>query len=202
MSECALSSLIHIKKKMLRSEILTKRNNLSASQINRKSEQIQKILIRSRFFEDSKILGVYLPHGSEVRTQMIVEASFKSTKTIAAPKIIDSSSIRFYVLSKQKMDSLSKGKFGIWEPKETETDVSQSMDLLIVPGIAFDLHGNRLGYGMGYYDNFLRNRRRIKAIGLAFDFQIMKTRALPTTNYDMKVDNVLSETGYHSTSSD
>ena len=72
------------------------------------------------------------------------------------------------------------------------------MDLLIVPGIAFDLHGNRLGHGMGYYDNFLRNKGQMKVIGLAFDFQITKNRFLPHSRHDMKVDNVVTETGFQS----
>jgi 5-formyltetrahydrofolate cyclo-ligase len=72
------------------------------------------------------------------------------------------------------------------------------MDLLIVPGIAFDLHGYRLGHGMGYYDNFLRNNGQMTVIGLAFDIQIIKTRFLPHSKYDVKIGNVVTESGFQS----
>ena len=96
------------------------------------------------------------------------------------------------------MNSLVKGKFGILEPNGTESDVSAAMDLLIVPGIAFDLHGYRLGRGMGYYDNFLRNKGQMTVIGLAFDIQIRRTGFLPHSKHDLNVDIVVTETGFRS----
>jgi 5-formyltetrahydrofolate cyclo-ligase len=182
--------------------MLAKRNSLTELEIHSKSKQIQKIFTMSRFFEESNILGVYLAHGSEVRTQMIVEAGFRSMKTLAMPRVINSASMRFYEIDEYSMKSLIRGKLGIPEPKGTEFDFTKDMDLLIVPGIAFDLHGYRLGHGMGYYDRFLRNKGQMTAIGLAFDFQITKTRFLPHSRYDMKVDYVVTETGFHSFSLD
>ena len=193
-----MSSSIADNKRILRSEILAKRNRLTELEIHSKSKQIQEIFTTSRFFEESNILGVYLAHGSEVRTRMIIEAGFRKTKTIAVPRVIDSASMKFYEIDEYSMNSFLKGKFGVLEPKGTEIDVSKAMDLLIVPGIAFDLHGNRLGHGLGYYDNFLRNKGQMTAIGLAFDFQITKNRFLPHSRHDMKVDNVVTETGFQS----
>lgn len=176
--------------------MLAKRNGLTELEIHNKSKQIQDIFTTSSFFEEASILGVYLAHGSEVKTQMIIEAAFRNMKTIAVPRVIDSTSVRFYEIDEYGMNSLLKGRFGILEPNGTENDVSKAMDLLIVPGIAFDSHGYRLGHGMGYYDNFLRNKGQMTVIGLAFDFQIIKI--LPHSKYDMKVDNVVTETGFHS----
>lgn len=178
--------------------MLAKRNCLTELEINSKSKQIQEIFTASSFFEQANILGVYLSHGSEVRTQKIIEACFRNMKTIAVPRIIDSKSIRFHEIDEHRMNSLLKGKFGILEPNSTENEVSKSMDLLMVPGIAFDLHGYRLGHGMGYYDNFLRNNGQMTVIGLAFDIQILKTRFLPHSKYDVKIGNVVTESGFQS----
>jgi 5-formyltetrahydrofolate cyclo-ligase len=175
--------------------MLAKRNGLTELEILSKSKQIQEILIASRYFEESKVLGVYIPRGSEVRTQMIIDEGFKSMKTVSIPRIIDASMMRFYEMNEDRIRNLVNGKFGIPEPTGTENDVSGAMDLLIVPGIAFDLQGYRLGHGMGYYDNFLRNKGKLRSIGLAFELQVTKKRFLPRYKYDMKVDNIVTETG-------
>lgn len=176
--------------------MLAKRNGLTELEIQSSSRQIQEVFITSRFFEECNVLGVYMASGSEVRTQIIIEAAFKHMKTVAIPVAIDPATLRFCEINEYSIKNLKKGKFGILEPTASDSDTSKSMDLLIVPGIAFDLQGYRLGYGMGYYDNFLSKRANLRAIGLAFDLQITKTRALPRCHYDMKVDNIVTESGF------
>ena len=193
----ASNSSITTSKKILRSEMLAKRDGLTELEIRNKSKQIQEIFTASHFFKESRVFGVYLPHGSEVRTQTIIEAGFEDRKIIGVPRVIDSSSIKFYEIEAFSTNSLLKGKFGIPEPKGTERDVTKLIDLLIVPGIAFDLHGYRLGHGMGYYDRFLKSKGNMTVIGLAFDFQLTKTRFLPHDNHDIKIDNILTETGFN-----
>ena len=178
--------------------MLAKRNGLNEQEIHSKSKLIQEIFTASTLFKESNILGVYLSHDSEVETRMIIEAGLRKMKTIAVPRVIDSGSMSFHKINGFRMNSLVKGKFGILEPNGTESDVSAAMDLLIVPGIAFDLHGYRLGRGMGYYDNFLRNKGQMTVIGLAFDIQIRRTGFLPHSKNDMKVDIVVTETGFRS----
>jgi 5-formyltetrahydrofolate cyclo-ligase len=178
--------------------MLAKRNRLTELEIHDKSKQIQEAFTASNFFEEANTLGVYLSHGSEVRTQKIIEACFRDMKTIAVPRVIDSASMSFHEIDEYHMNSLLKGKFGILEPDGTESEVSKSMDLLIVPGVAFDLHGYRLGHGMGYYDKFLRNNGQTTAVGLAFDIQILKTQLLPHSKYDVKIGNVVTESGFQS----
>ncbi|MGH9986558.1 MAG: 5-formyltetrahydrofolate cyclo-ligase [Nitrososphaeraceae archaeon] len=192
----ASSSSIATSKKILRSEMLAKRDGLPELEIHNKSKQIQEIFAASHFFKESRVLGVYVAHGSEVRTQRIIEAGFENKKIIGVPRVIDSSSIKFYEIEASSINFLLKGKFGIPEPKGTERDITKLIDLLIVPGIVFDLHGYRLGHGMGYYDRFLKSKENMTVIGLAYDFQLTKTRFLPHDNHDMKIDNILTETGF------
>lgn len=193
-----MSPSIAVRKSLLRREMLAKRNYLTDLEIYNKSNQIQEIFIASSYFEKSSVLGVYLSHGSEVRTRMIIDAGFRNTKTIAVPRAIDSASMSFHEVNEYRMRSLVKGKFGILEPSGTGSEISKSMDLLIVPGIAFDLHGYRLGHGKGYYDNFLRHKGQMKVIGLAFDTQIIKTQSLPHSKYDVRIDNLVTESGFKS----
>jgi 5-formyltetrahydrofolate cyclo-ligase len=182
--------------------MLAKRNALTAFEIYLKSKKIQEILTGSKIFGRSKVLGVYIAHGSEVRTRMIIEAGFRANKIVGVPKVIDPDIIKFYQIEDITSKSLGKGRYGISEPKETTKDVTEIIDLLIVPGLAFDGHGYRLGHGKGYYDKFLTEKRRMVSIGLAFGFQLAKTKTLPHNIDDRKIDKIVTETGIHSLASD
>jgi len=87
---------------------------------------------------------------------------------------------------------LVKGRFGIMEPLPYGS--VDRIDLLVVPGIAFDRKGYRLGYGKGYYDKFLA-KKDVFSIGLAYFFQLVES--LPKGKYDMKLDSVATEAGIH-----
>jgi 5-formyltetrahydrofolate cyclo-ligase len=86
-------------------------------------------------------------------------------------------------------------RFGIKEPKAINGNVD-FIDLLIVPGIAFDSHGYRIGYGFGYYDKYLTNKKYSKCFGLAYDFQFIKNR-VPAFAYDRKIDALVTESRTH-----
>jgi 5-formyltetrahydrofolate cyclo-ligase len=182
--------------------MLTKRNELTAFEIYHKSKKIQEILIASKIFERSKVMGVYIADGSEVRTQMIIEAGFRANKVVGVPKVIYPDIIKFYQIEDITSKSLGKGRYGISEPKETTKDVSEIIDLLIVPGLAFDGHGYRLGRGKGYYDRFFTEKRNMVSIALAFGFQFGKTKSLPHNIDDRKIDKIVTETGIQSLESD
>ena len=97
----------------------------------------------------------------------------------------------------RSFDDLQKGTFGILEPKPEAMNLvaPDELDLVLVPGIAFDKRGYRLGYGGGFYDAFLAQTKSVK-VGLAFDFQIVDL--LPTREEDERVDLIVSEkTVYH-----
>lgn len=182
--------------------MLAKRNALSPLEVHSKSMRIQEYLTRSLIFQRSKVLGVYLSHGSEVMTQKIIEIGFNTNKIVGVPKMVDSKTIKFYRIHDTTADSLDEGRYGIQEPRETSTEISEAIDLLIVPGIAFDIHGNRLGHGTGYYDRFLSRNNKSVTIGLAFDKQVLKAQILPHDVYDKKIDNIVTESGMYSLSID
>ena len=186
----------HGQKSNLRKEILRKRNSLSQFQIVSISKLIQKNLIESPEFIECKSIGIYLPIGSEVRTDEIASTALELKKTLLLPRVI-TNDLRFYKVEKKDFDedSFDINKFGVREPKETNGNVD-FMDLLIVPGIAFDYYGYRIGYGYGYYDKYMTNGKFSKSIGLAYDLQVIKSH-IPKLEYDKKIDTLLTESGFH-----
>ena len=169
--------------------MLERRNRLNSKDIARRSKSIQEFVIHSREFRLAKIVGAYFALGSEVTTELIVKHTKILGKKIALPRV-EEDKITFYELSSTK--SLIKGRFGIMEPPPYEK--MSKIDLLIVPGIAFDKKGNRLGYGKGFYDRLLSGKRTF-SIGLAYSFQLLEN--LPHEKFDKRLDAIASEDGIH-----
>lgn len=179
-------------KSILRKEVLQKRNSLSDFQIARRSKLIQEKLIGSAEFIESKSIGVYLPVGSEVQTDHIIRNALELDKTVLLPRVIINE-LDFFIVEKHDYyhDSFDVNKFGIKEPKKTNMKLD-FIDLLIVPGIVFDSHGYRIGYGYGYYDKFMAEKNFSKSIGLAYDFQVMKN-PIPKFEFDKKIDILITD---------
>lgn len=167
--------------------MLEKRNGLDAQEIARHSTLIQKFVLNSNEFKSAKTVGAYHAFGSEVKTDLVIEQTRAFGKKIALPSV-EGESLTFYELSSGKY--LVKGRFGIMEPLPYgPVDI---IDLLIVPGIAFDYKGYRLGYGKGYYDKLLA-KKNVYSIGLAYSFQLLES--LPSGEYDKKLNAVATEVG-------
>jgi 5-formyltetrahydrofolate cyclo-ligase len=177
----------------IRTRLLEKRNSLSNLEIYKKSSVIQKQVVNSSKFKLSNVIAAYFPTGSEVRTQHLMCVALKNHKVLALPRI-DRDEIVFCQLSTTdiKEDKLIPGKFGIKEPAQS-SEILENIDLLIVPGLAFDRNGYRLGYGKGYYDRFIAKRKSFFSIGLAFEFQLLNNNDLPYCDFDQKIDAVTTE---------
>jgi 5-formyltetrahydrofolate cyclo-ligase len=142
-------------------------------------------VIKSKEFRSANIIGAYYATRSEVRTSLIVVQAKKLKKKVALPRT-EGDVIKFYEMT----DKLAVGRFEIMEPLPV-SPVSE-IDLLVVPGVAFDRKGYRVGYGKGYYDRFL-SKSRAFSIGLAYDLQIVDT--LPHGAHDQKLDALATESG-------
>jgi len=173
--------------------MLEKRNSLTSDAINSKSAAIQRRLAHLEVFNFARILASYYPIGSEVRTQKIISIALKGNKLVALPRP-DGGHIKFYpILSNTE---LIPGKFGIREPSISsdlsDSCVSDNIDLLLVPGIAFDIYGYRIGYGYGYYDRFIAKKKNsFISIGLAYEFQVCDN--VPRTENDQKINVLVTE---------
>lgn len=183
-------------KSFLRKELLHKRNSISNFEISTKSKLIQQKFIESPVFNESKSIGLYLAIGSEVQTREIINCSLNLGKTVLLPRIM-SNNLQFYLVDQKDFEtnSFDVNRFGIKEPKIDNKTVD-FIDLLIIPGIVFDMYGFRIGYGHGYYDKYLTNNKFSKSIGLAYDFQLIK-RHIPILPHDRKIDILITESGFH-----
>lgn len=183
-------------KSILRKEILHKRNSMNLAEVSDKSKLIQENLIRDPEFIRAKSIGLYLPIGSEVETSCIITQVLNLGMILLLPRIVDHD-LRYHIVDQKDFDKdmFDTNKFGIKEPKLQNSSVD-FIDILIIPGIVFDNYGYRIGYGYGYYDRYISNKKFSKCIGLAFDFQFIKSH-IPVFSYDQKIDLLITESGKH-----
>lgn len=139
-------------------------------------------------------LLLYYPRPDEVDTRPIIEDALKSGKKVALPRCRDGGQMDFHFIS--GLTDLTDGRFNIPEPSAAcprfdKQSICKSI-LILVPGLAFDKKGYRLGYGKGYYDRYLSDVR-IQSVGLAYSNCL--TKQLPKGKYDLPVDLIVSEKG-------
>ncbi len=139
------------------------------------------------------MIGAYYPKGSEVNTLNILSKVLEEQKILALPATLGDK-IFFYKISniKDLGDQLILSKFGIKEPSPSSAEPVDEIDMIIVPGIAFDRNGYRLGYGRGYYDRYLQNKNCVFSLGLAFEIQLLNNN-LPREHFDRRVNAVATE---------
>lgn len=152
--------------------------------IDEKSNIILKRLESMKEFKNAKTIGIYLSKPKEVQTFNLIRKYIKE-KEFSVP--VQKECIEFVKLN--SLENLIKGKYDILEPKEKEF-INYTPNIIIIPGVAFDLNKNRLGYGKGCYDRFLKGKNLLK-IGIAFDFQIVKN--IKTEIHDIKMDIIITE---------
>lgn len=189
-------------KKSIRNLIKEKKSHLTSEYILTSSNKITNILLNLDTFKNAGTVMCYLSFGNEVDTKEIIDTCLKSDKTILVPVIkrnADGTSYMEASRLQNQNDDLSPGIMGILEPKGTSIRIMDPtlIDLIIVPGLAFDRKGNRLGYGAGYYDCFLeRLSEDCKLIALTFSCQMVDK--IPTQKHDKQIRAIITEKGlYH-----
>lgn len=184
------------KKQALREEILLSLRQQPEPSRQAKSLQIGRRLFRTAYYRRAKRLLCYASVGGEVGTREILEKALSDGKQVFVPVVTDTKTrsmvaARITDLSK---DLAHRGHYGIPHPlRLTSRRVSsKSLDLILLPGVAFDRHGGRLGRGAGYFDRFLAEvPARVPRVGLAFGFQVLKN--LPREPHDQAVCAVITE---------
>lgn len=183
---------IAMNKQQLRKEIKQQRNQLSVEYIKQKSKRIKNTLFSLEIFHSASTILFYVSYGKEVDTHEMIKDCLSLNKTVIIPKSLPDS--QTLLLSKiQNWDDLEKGCYDILEPKPSQIQEvsSTALDLIIVPGIVFDIHKNRIGHGKGYYDKLLYSNQNIPTIGLAFECQIVDQ--INTEEHDIKIDMIITE---------
>ena len=158
-----------------------------------KSDEIYKFVIETSDYKNAHVIALYKNLPSEVNTNKLIELSLSLGKVVVLPRVVGNDML-FY-----KTDSLTtyeKSSFGIEEPTNDTSLLinNEDIDLVIVPGICFDLYGNRVGFGKGYYDRFLSDID-VDTIGICFDEQVIKKGNIETNSTDMKIKQFITEKG-------
>ena len=176
-------------KTLIRSKILLRLKTQKEEDRNRKSKLLKDKLLRNKVFKKAKIVMFYIAFGGEVNTEEMIREAKKIGKLICVPVCRkDRETMQPAILEDQA--KLIKGPYGVLEPATRVHLKPKDLDLVIVPGLAFDKKGNRLGRGKGCYDRFLCSlSEKTSSIGLAFDFQILPL--VPTTCHDVSVKQVI-----------
>lgn len=165
----------------LRKEILNKRKNI----LNKKelSTIIVNKILDLDIYKESRVVALYNSLPSEVETKDLINKSLD--KLLLLPKIINNEMVFIEIDNNTKYE---KSSIGVLEP--IGTIYNGPIDIIIVPGVAFDRELNRLGFGKGYYDKYLFNKEIYK-VGICFSEQLIDT--LPSDDHDIKMDLVITE---------
>ena len=175
-------------KKKLRENLLRKRKGLSKSEVIECSVRVfknfQKKFYESNFYK-VRVIAAYLAINNELDTWSILNLLQREKIKTALPKVVKDE-LKFYEWNQE--EPLIYSKFNIREPSGNK-EVYPA--LLIIPLLGFDEHGNRLGYGLGYYDKTLSKLPNAKKIGIGYSFQQVKN--IPSEPHDVKLDLIITD---------
>lgn len=182
------------RKKEIREKARQSRDSLNASDIHSKSRAIQDRLWRLIQEQKSQAIMFYAAFGSEVRTQDCIARAIANRRTVIVPICIEDDGRQ--LLPSRLLDpesELTEGCFGIPEPKPEcrRPFPPEKIDLIVVPGLAFDDDGHRIGYGSGYYDRFLARCPQALSVGLAYEMQLLEC-VFPAA-WDTPIHRIITE---------
>ena len=173
-------------KKELRRTIRERKRAMTEEEIVQRSEKLGKLFVQSEAYKNAKTIYGYLPYNQEVRTVPMLEQALRDGKRVAVPKVYGDE-MKFLYLD--DLSKVSKGYAGIPEPIADEPVADDETALVLMPGLAFDPAGHRIGYGGGFYDKFLAAEPNHPTLALCYEFQMLPE--LHTEEHDIPVDTVL-----------
>jgi 5-formyltetrahydrofolate cyclo-ligase len=142
-------------------------------------------------YQQATTIGLYAATAREVQTNAIHQHARKADKKVCYPRIIDKASSQMVFASVDRQESLTTGAFGIPEPEASEcVGARPRLDCIMIPGLAFDRKGHRLGRGAGFYDRWLKGYQGVR-IGLSFSVQVCAD--VPVEPWDELIDVVVTE---------
>ena len=184
-------------KARIRASALAARDALAAAYRGEASRRIADAIVATPAFREAVVVMAYSSFGTELDTQSIIAAANAAGKALVMPRVNRAQNrLDMYCVRDPDVD-LVAGVWGILEPDPARcapTD-GTSIDFVLVPGVAFDRHGGRIGYGKGYYDRLLGERiaraRPLRMVAGAFDAQIVDR--IPIEPHDVVIDSIVTE---------
>lgn len=175
-------------KKEIRKKIFKARKEHTDAWIRENSLRITEALTQLPEYRNAERIMAYADYNHEVITRYIIEQAWKDGKEVAVPKVFGKDMV-FYRLT--DFSQLESSYFGIPEPKEDGETVSWEEAMMVMPGVAFDINCNRVGYGGGFYDRFLEKHPEVCRVAVGFSFQILPE--VPTEPTDIRPQVIVTE---------
>lgn len=183
-------------KSRLRKQVLALRNSLSEEKRKRSEILLTERIVGHQWFYRADMLLGFVSYGTEICTIEILKEALRQGKKVYVPKVSEKKKkpdahgeldMLFYRIF--SMDELEPGYKGIPEPKGDSEEYVYPMEgntLLLMPGVAFDPYGNRMGYGGGFYDRFLADKEDLRLCSIAVGFQCQMVEQIPVEANDVK----------------
>ena len=179
-----------MKKEELRMKNKAKRKEMKPCEVEEKSKRTAEIFLNSDIYKNANVIMLYYPLGNEVDTRYIFKKLLNDNKIAVFP-VTDIVTNEITPVLADNNTQFLKGAYSVFEPDNKKV-YNEKIDLVIVPGIAFDKRGFRVGFGKGCYDRFLEKINAIK-VGFCYDFQI--TDNIENDIFDIKMNYLVSESG-------
>lgn len=181
-------------KQGIRQKLLERLLSLTKNEIKRRSKDVENKLSELPIYKQAKVIMVYYPLRGEVDILRKIKKDLGNKRFCFPVMDLEAKNLRIFEIANLD-EGFCVGAWGVMQPdteKAKEVDIKE-IDVVIVPGLAFDKQRNRLGRGAGFYDRFLQDiTPPTKKVGIAFEFQILEN--LPTNlSWDQKVDTIVSE---------
>ncbi len=174
-------------KKALRQTIKEQKRAMTEAEIVAASNRLAEQFFATAQYKQAKTIYGYLPYNQEVRTTAMLQKALDDGKKIAVPKVYGDK-MRFIYL--EDLSQVEKGYCGIPEPIADTPVADDPTALVLMPGLAFDSQGHRIGYGGGFYDKFLMEEPNHPTVALCYAFQMLPE--IQTEEFDIPVDCVIS----------
>ncbi|OGT98573.1 MAG: 5-formyltetrahydrofolate cyclo-ligase [Geobacteraceae bacterium GWC2_48_7] len=178
-------------KQARRTGMLAQRRELSDSDWRTASKKAQLQLLGLEEYQRALSVALYYPAHRETDTMMIAEAALAEGKKLLFPVVCG---LEMEMHQVENIDQLKPGRFGIHEPCRPEIRSQSGLpDLIVIPGVLFDLNGHRIGYGKGYYDRFLEQHSgNGHLVGLCHDFQLVDD-PIPADRHDIRMEVIVTD---------
>jgi 5-formyltetrahydrofolate cyclo-ligase len=181
-------------KSELRKEMIQRRSALSKTEVDQKTQKIHHALLQHEAVKDAQVILVYLSFRDEIDTRLLIDYWLAENRRVYVPVMKPKTKSLVPVRIGKDFRDLPTNSFGIQEPPLVggEIVMLEELDLVLVPGLAFDRAGNRLGYGGGYYDRLLPQLRTdASSIALGYDFQVIEQ--VPVGPFDYPIGALITE---------
>ncbi len=177
-------------KQQLRNRYKICRSHLEKSFRQWCSQKIAETVIQSEWYQQSRQIFIYVSMKEEVDTHYLIERALADGKRVAVPYCMpERCKMDFYII--HALSDLHEGYYGVYEPSPEECEkAEEKQGLIIIPALAFDRHGYRMGYGKGYYDRYLSDFDGVK---IGINYSACLRRCMIHDRFDKNVDGIITE---------